>query len=230
MKRLLVTGSTGNLGRALMEEGMARGWEVVGLSRQVVPFRGAIVEAKVDLTKPQEVARALLSQRRPFDLVVAAHGVQQPMPWADLMPSTWDAILAGNLSSAAYLALSLVQLRRLREGAMILFCSSIQATTPRPGRAAYAAAKAGLEGLTRALAVELAPHVRVIALRLGHLTTPMRGIRFDPEEEAALKRRAPLGWIEPPVAAKLAFALYEQPNLSGVVIQVDGLQSLQVWG
>ena len=111
-------------------------------------------------------------------------------------------------------------------GGSLLVTGSIIANRPRPGLAAYAASKAGVVGLARALAVELAPDVRVNVINPGPANTPMLGgfgFDNDPAEALPLKRL-----IEPEdiAAAAVYLASDEASAITGAVFNIDGGRDL----
>jgi 3-oxoacyl-[acyl-carrier protein] reductase len=220
MNRALITGSTGNVGYACMELAKREGWQAVGVSRG----------EGLDLTRWAEVNAWAENRRESFDLVVMAHGVQIPGLLPHIGPLSWGKVINNNLTSAAVLTSALMEYERVAPGGLVVYCSSIQATQPRAGRGAYAAAKAGLEGLMRAAAVEWAGDgVRAVALRLGQLTATMRGVTFDEAQAEAIKRYTPLPWVDPADVARLCFDLYRQPSLTGVVLEISSGHHLSVW-
>ena len=93
----------------------------------------------------------------------------------------------------------------------------------------YCAAKAGLLGLTRALALELAPEVRVNAVAPGPIAWPEDGA-FDAEARAEIVRRTLLGRIGDPsdIARTVRFLLFDAPFVTGQVINVDGGRSTRL--
>ena len=111
-------------------------------------------------------------------------------------------------------------------GRIVTF-SSIRAHAPRPGFAAYAAAKAGVEGLTRALAVEYGPQgILVNCVAPGAVLTPrtVENIRRGVVSEEELKARTPTGRLTTPeeVARVVAWLVSEECHINGQVIVVDG--------
>jgi len=223
--RALISGATGNIGQALIPLAREKDWQTVGVARHAQPN---FAIAPLDLTDWATTA-SWVSQQAPFDLVVMAHGVQQPNQLCALTKRSYLDVITNNLDSAVSLTCALVQQHKLEPNALLIYCSSLQAATPRGGRGAYAIAKAGLEALARTVAVELTPCARAIALRLGQLTTPMKGIQFTPEEQVSLQRRALLPWVAPEDVAQLCLDLYWQRSLTGCVIDVDSGQGRNVW-
>jgi len=222
--RALVVGAHGNLGRACVNIFSQDGWEVISWVRDVVEQPG---ERQVDAADPSAVAAALKGEK--YDLVVLAQGYQKPNLLRDGL-AHWPEIFRSNLQANLVTTVGLLQAEALRPGALVVYCSSIQAVAPRPGRGLYAIAKAGTEALMRTLAVEAKDiSARAVALRMGQLSTPMRNIHFAPAELSYLLSRAPLGQPEPTDVARFILALYEQPALTGCVIDLDGGHRLNVW-
>lgn len=227
--RALVTGISGNVGSATAKLLLANGWEVMGIARHVDYKSGYDVHL-VDLIYPHEISD-FLYQQAAFDLVIMTHGTQEPaIIGSDDFDVIYQRVRANNLDSAVYLTDALIHFDKLNPGALIVYCSSIHATQPRASRGPYAIAKAGLEALARVVAIEQSgAGIRAVALRLGQMETPMRGIVFTPEQEAAIKECTPLKWVSPDEIAALCLALYEQKSLSGTVIDVDSVHSINVW-
>ncbi len=217
--RVLVTGANGNLGRAMVRLARERGHEVLAVSRSGKD----VVHA--NLEHPMGRARVFHSVQEPLDLVVCAHGINQPNQGVEAI----EDMVRNHVASTGALIWMLHQGQKLTSGSLVVLCSSIQATTPRKGRLAYAVAKAALEGLGRALAVELAPRVRVVTLRLGHFTRTMKGVHFGESEREQLKERALLPWIPPDEIADFILGLYKVQSMTGCVIDYDSGQQLNTW-
>jgi NAD(P)-dependent dehydrogenase (short-subunit alcohol dehydrogenase family) len=222
--RLLVIGATGNIGSAALALSRYMGYEAEGFSRYAPsPL------ASIDARNYDQVC-GFLSGREGYDLILFAQGVQQPKGLETLTVAGWDAIRGSNLDASVITTLALIQKEKIRENGLLVYFSSIQASNPRCGRAAYAAAKGGLESFMRAVAVELAPNARAVVLRLGQLTSGMAGISFTEEEYGALEERTLRGFTTPREAALFAFSLRRDvPHLTGAVISLDGGHQLNVW-
>lgn len=240
--RALVTGATGNVGRKATVHLLENGWNVVSVSRSIT---APIPDEWKDQYRNLETHRlslcididinTFLINQAPFDLVIMAHGVQQPaeLGTANFI-DTYYAVMDGNLTSAVYLTQALIEQDKLNEGALIVYCSSIHSTQPRKSRGPYAIAKAGLEALTKIAAVEGAGYWRAIGLRLGQLENDgqpatMKGIRFSPEQLETLKSRCLTPWVKTENIAKLCLSLYEQTEISGAILDVDSGHSLNIW-
>jgi NAD(P)-dependent dehydrogenase (short-subunit alcohol dehydrogenase family) len=217
-KRALITGITGNLGKAADKVFKAKGWETVGVSR------GTGTNLSV-----WHHAAILVSDHNPFDLVFMTHGLQIPCELEEMSEWEISEVIENNLTSSFNLTALLARDQKIKPGGLIVYCSSIQATQPRRGRGAYAVAKAGLEALTKIAAVEMAPAGRAICLRLGQMTGTMKGVEFSPEAVAEIGKNTPLPWVSFVDTAKLVLALYEQPSLSGEVIEVSSMHKFSIW-
>lgn len=224
MKTILITGATGNVGIACNEYFTDQHWDVTQWSR-----RGIECVHAVDLARWHSAGYALHRTGK-FDMVVMAHGTQSPSLIQNMTDVLWVDVLANNLTSCVALTSNLVQLEKLNPGALLVYCSSIQAHTPRAGRGAYAAAKAGLEAFMKTAAVELAPQgIRTVALRLGQLTKTMGNIQFSAAETTRLQERALLPWVAPEAVAKLCHDLYSQTSMTGCVLDLDSGHGINIW-
>lgn len=218
MKRILITGNFGNLGTAAERLFTGAGWEVVGASR-----RSGIQLLNWVLVKN------FIAEQKPFDIVLMAHGTQKKVAIAEYNEYHWETIFENNLKSAVILSKSLLKAKKLNPGALVVYCSSIQATQPRAGRGLYAMAKSGLETLARSMAVEAAPEVRAMTLRLGQMEAQMEGPIFSEDEQREIKSRTPLPWVGFEDTARLVMNLYEQPSLSGEVFEISSLHKFSIW-
>ena len=145
-------------------------------------------------------------------------------PLAELTREEWDRTLDVNLT-ALFVAAQVVA-PKLQPGGLLLVTASIIANRPRPGLSAYVASKAGVVGLAKALATELAPEVRVNVINPGPANTPMLdgfGFDVDPAQALPLKRL-----IEPEdIAGAAAYLASDDARaITGAVFNVDGGRDL----
>lgn len=114
-----------------------------------------------------------------------------------------------------------------RRGAVVNI-ADVHAERPLEGHLVYSVAKAGLVALTRALALELAPHVRVNAVARGAIAWPEKGTLAVPKLQKEILRRTPMGRIGSPedIAAAVHYLIAEAPFVTGQVLAVDGGRSL----
>ncbi|MGE5467716.1 MAG: pteridine reductase [Ignavibacteria bacterium] len=135
----------------------------------------------------------------------------------------WDALVGSNLKAPLFLAQAAAPHLAASAGSIVNIVD-VHAERPLKGYPVYCAAKAGLLGLTRALAVELAPQVRVNAVAPGAIEWPQSGDDFPPAERAAIVDHTLLKRIGTPadIARTVKFLIFDSPYITGQVINVDG--------
>ena len=135
----------------------------------------------------------------------------------------WDDLVGSNLRAPFFLAQAAAPHLASSAGSIVNI-TDIHAERPLKGYPVYCAAKAGLLGLTRALAVELGPRVRVNAVAPGAIEWPQGTEDFPPAERAAIIGHSLLKRIGSPVdiAGTVKFLIFDAPYVTGQVINVDG--------
>lgn len=240
----LVTGAGSGAGRATAQRLVAEGASVVvsdiNLEHAVEtaePLGDAAIALRLDVTDPEAIATAVAEAIARFgklDILHANAGLPQPLrPIDEITPEDWQKVLDVNLTGP-FLCIrgAVAELRRSR-GAVIV-TSSVASVRPRDGISAYAASKAGVNGLVKAVAFELAPQgVRVNAVVPGPLGTPfLTGMEFADTPEAAIalaKSGIPLGRLIAPesIAAGVAYlASDDARDVTGILLHVDGGRGL----
>ena len=121
---VLVTGATGNIGKACMKRSKGLGWSCVPTSRSM----------GLDLSDWGATRGWIAKVDRVYDLVIMAHGKQIPATLEELDEDLWYEVMAANLDSCAALTTALFQEDSMAYGGLIVYISSIQATQPRAGR------------------------------------------------------------------------------------------------
>jgi NAD(P)-dependent dehydrogenase (short-subunit alcohol dehydrogenase family) len=215
----VVTGAASGMGRACAERFLAEGWKVAALDRAQVSLDGALgIEA--DITDASAVAAAVRAalELGPLKAVVNAAGVYPPSTLesatTELYRRTFDVNVLGTVLVTQAAAAHLV------DGAAVVNFASIDAFVPSPGQLLYCASKAAVVALTRSLALELAPRVRVNALAPGWVDTP--GNRATGRMEAALAG-VPLGRAATPEEmADLVWFLAGAAYVTGETLTATG--------
>ncbi|WP_028064128.1 SDR family NAD(P)-dependent oxidoreductase [Solirubrobacter soli] len=160
-----------------------------------------------------------------LDVLVCSAGANVPQPLAQLDLDVADALWALNVRAGLHAAREAT--RRMRAGGVIVFLSSQMGHVGAPRRSVYCATKHAVEGMTRALAVELAPRgVRVVALAPTFVDTDLTlPFLADPGFRADVVRRIPLGRLATvdEVAAAAVFAASPAAgSLTGCSLRIDG--------
>ena len=148
-----------------------------------------------------------------------------PTPIGSIDEVAWDDLIGSNLKGPLFLSQAAASHLRVARGAIVNI-TDIHAEWPLKNYPLYSAAKAGLLGLTRALALELAPDVRVNAVAPGPIAWPEDG-GFDADARAKIIDRTLLKRQGEPsdIGRTVRFLIYDAPYVTGQVINVDGGRS-----
>jgi 3-oxoacyl-[acyl-carrier protein] reductase len=226
-KRVLVTGASGGIGAACARAFAAEGARVVvhynrGRERAVAlaaEIDGTLVQA--DLTKEEDVER-LFAEARALDICASVAGVwpQEDVPVWDLPLGRWEHTLRANLTATFLTARGFLrQVQESGHGSLVLI-GSTAGLFGEAGHADYAAAKAGLVGLTLSLKNEItriAPRGRVNAVFPGWTESPMTRGLVDEERVRALSRTMALRKVAQPEDVARQVVVLASDELSGHV-------------
>lgn len=228
----LVTGAGRGIGRAIVEALARDAWvaaldvafpdpvEAAGLAAYADVRDGAAVERVVD---------KVLDQRGGIDWVVCAAGVTRDRVSWKMTASEWDDVLAVNLTGAFHVTRAAARALRNSPSGRVVLISSINGLRGKFGQVNYAASKAGLVGLGRSLALEVArDDVTVNVVAPGFIDTDMTRTLPDDVRQRAIKR-TPLGRVGHvnDVAALVRFLCSDAAGfITGTTIPVDGGQLL----
>lgn len=223
----LITGASGGLGRAFVAEFLAQGWRVAaGFHRENVHCESdSLLPLPLDVTSRDSVeaavAQALARWPRVDLLIHNAGNTADNLSWL-LTDDDWQRVLDVHLKGAFLCAQAVLRPMLKQRDGHILNVASFSARTGNRGQANYAAAKAGLLGLTTSLAKEIGSrNVRVNALLPGVLATPMTA-GLTPQQLAAFAAANALGRLNDPAeVARFAAFLAGTRNISGQCFQLD---------
>jgi pteridine reductase len=237
----LVTGAARRIGAAIARALHAAGYEVAlhcQRSRAEADALAATLEAtragstlvlQADLAAfdrlPELVAR-IIGRFGRLDALVNNASAFFPTPFGDTTPAQWDELFAANARAPFFLSQAAAPHLRAARGAIVNL-ADIHAERPLRGHAVYGMSKAALVYMTRALALELAPEVRVNAIAPGAILWPEEG-KAD-AEKAALLARTPLartGTLEE-VAEAVRWLLRDAGYTTGQLLRLDGGRMLE---
>jgi pteridine reductase len=239
-KAALVTGGARRLGAAIVRHLHAAG------ARVLIHYRdseadAAKLEAELNAARPKSAAkvkaellapiapRALVSAALDafgrLDLLVNNASAFFPVELGSIEASHWEELVGSNLRAPLFISQEAAPHLAQQEGAIINVVD-IHAERPLKGYSVYSVAKAGLAALTRSLALELAPRVRVNGVSPGAIAWPDDG-QFDPAERGRILASTPLGRVGAPEdIAQAVHFLATAPYVTGQIIAVDGGRSI----
>lgn len=238
----LVTGAARRIGAAIARRLHAAGANVV------VHYRGAEADAqrleaelnaarpgsalrmKADLLAPiapKALVGAALDRWQRLDLLVNNASAFYPTPIGRIESSQWEELVGSNLRAPLFLSQEAAPHLAAAKGSIVNI-ADIHARRPLKGYLVYSVAKSGLAALTQALALELAPAVRVNAVAPGAIAWPEDG-QFESKERERIVASTPLGRLGGPddIAQAVQF-LACAPFITGHVLAVDGGRSVYV--
>ena len=238
-KKILVTGASSGVGLAAARRYAGEGAKVALLARRAdaladlaAELGDAALPLTTDITDPEAVRSSVASawdELGGLDLAVHAAGTGMPTPLEDLDPDGWREVIDTNLSGTFFVDRE-VGLRMLDAGAgSIVNVGSELSVIGMAQYSAYCASKFGVIGLTKALAAELAPTVRVNVVCPGPIDTPMMDAELEwyPDPVATRQEaieRVPLKRFADPaeVVEAITFVGLRAPFATGSVLPLDG--------
>lgn len=228
-RTVLVTGGTKGIGRAVAQAFLAGGAEVVVCGRAepdelpTVGDRAAVFHA-ADVREPDEASALVAATVERFgrlDVLVNNAGGSFDADAATVSPRFVAKVVALNLLAPFYVAQAAnAVMQGQDDGGSIINIGSVSAHDPQPGTAAYSAAKAGLLVLTRALALEWSPKVRINHVTTGPTMTPSAAPGYGEDGGAAVAAVIPLGRLGRPTDVADA-CLYLASDMASYVTGAD---------
>lgn len=251
-KVALITGSTSGIGlgiartlagagAAVMLNGFADAAAVSALETEFRDkYKVRVAYSGADVSKPEAVAGMIAETEKTFgrlDILVNNAGIQHVAPVEEFPPEKWDAILAINLSAAFHAIRTALPGMKARKWGRIINIASAHGLVASPCKAAYVAAKHGLVGLTKVVAIEAAPFgVTVNAICPGWVLTPLverqledrakqKGTTVEQEKIALLAETQPMHRFTSPEqigALSLFLCSEEAATITGAPLSIDG--------
>jgi NAD(P)-dependent dehydrogenase (short-subunit alcohol dehydrogenase family) len=237
-KNVVVTGGASGIGQATAARFLDEGCAVCVIDRSAasrarvageLPGLAAVIDA--DVAVMGQVRRGFqeaIDCMGSVDVLINNAGISIRHDFLDITQEEWDTVLGVNLTGVFNVAQTAARHMVVKGSGVILNTASTAGNTGYPHYADYSASKGGVIALTQAMALELAPVVRVNAIAPGYVLTPMQRAEYSDEMLAAVNRKIPMGRHAKPeeIAALFAFlASGDAAFATGQVYVMDGAET-----
>jgi meso-butanediol dehydrogenase/(S,S)-butanediol dehydrogenase/diacetyl reductase len=237
-KRVLITGGASGIGAATAARFLQEGAKVCVLDRdprgreriaKELPGLSGVLAADVSVLPEVKKAFAeAVTKMGGVDVLINNAGISIRHNFLDITPEEWDKVIAVNLTGVFYVAQTAARHMLDRGSGVILQTASTNGLVGHPYYADYNATKAGVIQLTRTMAIELAPKVRVNAVAPGYVLTPMQRAEYTDAMLEEVNQKIPLRRHAQPeeIAALFAFlASDDAAYITGHVYTIDGAEA-----
>jgi len=234
-KRVLITGGASGIGAATATRFLEEGSSVCVLDRDatacarikhdLAALRAALVADVTDLVQVQAAFAEAIRLMDGVDVLINNAGISIRHKFLDIAPEEWDRVIAVNLTGVFFVAQTAARHMWERGSGVILQTASTNGVMGYPYYADYNATKAGVIELTRSMALELAPKVRVCAVAPGYVLTPMQRAEYTDAMLAEVNRKIPMGRHASPeeIAGLFAYlASADAAFATGQLFTLDG--------
>ena len=234
-KRVLITGGASGIGAATAARFLEEGARVCVLDRDAqgcdhirrdLPgLAEAIIADVTDLMQVEAAFAEAVRLMDGVDVLINNAGISIRHKFLDITPEEWEKVLSVNLTGVFYVAQTAARHMWERGSGAILQTASTNGLVGQPFYADYNATKAGVIALTKTMAVELAPKVRVCAVAPGYVLTPMQRAEYSDAMLEEVNRKIPLRRHAEPAEIAALFAYLASDDaayVTGQVITIDG--------
>jgi NAD(P)-dependent dehydrogenase (short-subunit alcohol dehydrogenase family) len=241
-KTAIITGGASGLGLAATKKFVENGVRTIIIGRNehnlatVAESLGPLCSYKVfdlsDLKDIPQLVNEITEESGPIDILVNNAGINQKKPLTEVTDEEFQTVISTNLTSVFVLSREVAKSMLQQKSGCIINISSMAAQYGIPYVIAYTAAKTGIEGMTKAMAVELSPEgIRVNCVAPGFIATNMsaKALDSDPQRKQKVLSRTPMGKLGVPddVAEAIFYLASDGAKyVTGVVLPVDGGNSI----
>jgi len=237
-KNVLVTGGASGIGQATAARFLEEGCSVCVVDRSAdararvveeLPALAAAIDADVsDIEQVRAACQQAIDEMGSIDVLINNAGISIRHDFLDITPENWDKVVGVNLTGVFNMAQTVARHMVDKGSGVIINTASTAGSDGYPHYADYSASKGGVIALTRAMALELAPVVRVNAISPGYVLTPMQRAEYSDEMLDAVNRKIPMGRHAKPeeIGALFAFLASEDAAFAtGHVYVMDGAET-----
>src|SRR5580700_10610586 len=242
-KRVLITGGASGIGAATAARFLEEGSRVCVLDRdpqaceqikrELPALTSTIIADVTDLMQVEAAFAEAIRLMDGVDVLINNAGISIRHKFLDITPEEWERVIAVNLTGVFYVAQTAARhmwenFSAERGAGVILQTASTNGIVGQPYYADYNATKAGVIELTRSMALELAPRIRVCAVAPGYVLTPMQRAEYTDAMLEEVNRKIPLRRHAKPeeIAALFAFlASDDAAYMTGQVYTIDGAET-----
>jgi NAD(P)-dependent dehydrogenase (short-subunit alcohol dehydrogenase family) len=234
-KRVVITGGAMGIGRAMVSRFLEENAKVIVMDsngnqckklKQEFPGLSDAIDADVaDYDSVFRAFQQIEERTKGLDVLINNAGISIRQSFLEMSQQQWLDVINVNLNGVFYVAQQAARSMSKGEGGVILNMGSTNALMGYHLYASYNASKAGVVELTRSLALELAPKIRVNAVCPGFILTPMQEAEYTQEMLDAFKEKVPLNRLGKPeeVASLFAYLASEEANfITGQCFVIDG--------
>ncbi|MGD9227666.1 MAG: SDR family oxidoreductase [Desulfobacterales bacterium] len=238
-KRVVVTGGASGIGYAIARRFVNESSKVVILDSNQEALGNAQSQLSAltggvcaDVSSPDEIEAAFKEVDEimgGIDILISNAGISVRQPFMKIDYDQWSKVLRINLDGMFLCAKAAIERMRPQQSGVILFTASTNGFAGYPYYADYNASKSAVINLTKTIAMECAPWLRINSICPGYVLTPMQKAEYTAEMMDAVNARIPMGRHADPkeIAALFAFlASSEAKYITGTAITVDGGESL----
>lgn len=241
-KVAIVTGGGSGIGYAIAEKFVSNKIHTVIIGRDQKKLEQAknqlgelcfpISSDMSELASIPALVQSIIDQHGQIDILVNNAGINMKKEIVDVTDEDFQKVITTNLCSVFAISREVVRHMLTRKSGSIINISSMAAQYGLPKVIAYSASKTAIDGMTRAMAVELSPKgIRINAIAPGFIVTAMTdaALNADPERKGKVFGRTPMGYMGQPsdiADAALFLAGDESKYITGVVLPVDGGNSI----
>jgi NAD(P)-dependent dehydrogenase (short-subunit alcohol dehydrogenase family) len=237
-KNILVTGGASGIGQATAARFLEEDCSVCVLDRSAaardrvsaeLPGLAGVIDADVSsLAQVQAAFAEAIDRMGSVDVLINNAGISIRHGFLEITPEEWDQVLDVNLKGVFYVAQTAARHMMDKGSGVIINTASTAGSTGYPHYADYSASKGGVMALTYAMALELAPVVRVNAISPGYVLTPMQRAEYSDQMLDAVNSKIPMGRHARPeeIGALFAFLASEDAAFAtGQVYVMDGAET-----